>query len=178
MFVIANSLAEANKAANSDFNQRVVECQLGCRILAKKLDLPWKDISRPSVLQDALNCSLSELEFIVDKHLPNNLYTRSDVIKELNINEDELDEKLLTKNTRHINDFKLRQRLLHVLQESIRVADFRFAAGSGNIKFLSQLMRQSHESLQNLYECSHLNLDKLVKLSDEFGVGARLTGAG
>lgn len=31
VFVIANSLSEANKAANSDFNQRVVECRLGCR---------------------------------------------------------------------------------------------------------------------------------------------------
>lgn len=30
VFVIANSLAEANKAATSDFNQRVVECRLAC----------------------------------------------------------------------------------------------------------------------------------------------------
>lgn len=28
VFVIANSLAEANKAATSDFNHRVVECRL------------------------------------------------------------------------------------------------------------------------------------------------------
>lgn len=31
VFVIANSLAEANKAANSDYNQRVIECRIGCR---------------------------------------------------------------------------------------------------------------------------------------------------
>lgn len=31
VFVIANSLAEANKAATSDFNQRVVECRISCR---------------------------------------------------------------------------------------------------------------------------------------------------
>lgn len=31
VFVIANSLTEANKAATSDFNQRVVECRLACR---------------------------------------------------------------------------------------------------------------------------------------------------
>lgn len=178
VFVIANSLAEANKAANSDFNQRVIECQLGCRILAKKEDLPWRDISRPSVLLDALNCSLTELEFTVDKNLPNDVYSRSDIIKELNITEEEFEEKLLTANTRHIKEFKLRQRLLHVLQESIRVVEFRYNAMNGNIKFLSQLMRQSHDSLQKLYECSHENLDELVKLSDEFGVGARLTGAG
>lgn len=31
IFVIANSLTEANKAATHDFNQRVVECRLGCK---------------------------------------------------------------------------------------------------------------------------------------------------
>lgn len=32
-FVIANSLTEANKAATHDFNQRVVECRLGCKLV-------------------------------------------------------------------------------------------------------------------------------------------------
>lgn len=31
IFVIANSLTEANKAATHDFNQRVIECRLGCK---------------------------------------------------------------------------------------------------------------------------------------------------
>lgn len=31
VFVIANSLTKANKAATHDFNQRVVECRLGCK---------------------------------------------------------------------------------------------------------------------------------------------------
>jgi len=39
-------------------------------------------------------------------------------------------------------------------------------------------MSQSHHSLKTLYECSHKNLDELVNISQEFGVGARLTGAG
>lgn len=39
-------------------------------------------------------------------------------------------------------------------------------------------MRESHRSLQEQYECSHSNLNKLVEISDNFGVGARLTGAG
>lgn len=41
VFVIANSLAEANKAANSDFNERVVECRIGCRYthVAASLDI-------------------------------------------------------------------------------------------------------------------------------------------
>ena len=39
-------------------------------------------------------------------------------------------------------------------------------------------MRKSHLSLKTLYECSHPNLDTLVEISDDYGVGARLTGAG
>lgn len=35
-------------------------------------------------------------------------------------------------------------------------------------------MYQSHQSLDTLYECSHPNLDKLVDLSEDLGVGARL----
>lgn len=43
---------------------------------------------------------------------------------------------------------------------------------------LSELMSKSHHSLKTLYECSHPNLDKIVDISHDFGVGARLTGAG
>lgn len=39
-------------------------------------------------------------------------------------------------------------------------------------------MRQSHESLQYEYECSHERLNQLVEISDSLGIGARLTGAG
>jgi len=32
-FVISHCLAEINKAATSDFNQRVVECRLACQVI-------------------------------------------------------------------------------------------------------------------------------------------------
>lgn len=43
---------------------------------------------------------------------------------------------------------------------------------------MSELLSKSHNSLKSLYECSHKNLDELVNISKNFGVGARLTGAG
>lgn len=70
-------------------------------------------------------------------------------------------------------------------EESIRVQRFRDIANlSGEddeedtIEQLSELMRKSHISLRTLYECSHPNLDEIVRISDDYGVGARLTGAG
>jgi N-acetylgalactosamine kinase len=71
------------------------------------------------------------------------------------------------------------------LAESIRVEKFRHIANTSDdddeddtIDQLSELMSQSHHSLNTLYECSHENLNKLVAISKDFGVGARLTGAG
>jgi N-acetylgalactosamine kinase len=61
------------------------------------------------------------------------------------------------------------------------VQQFRIEATTGGLdaaKSMSFLMRASHRSLKQLYECSHPNLDRLVELSDKLGVGARLTGAG
>lgn len=46
-------------------------------------------------------------------------------------------------------------------------------------KELGQLMNQSHDSLRDLYECSHPKLDALVTATRQSGaLGARLTGAG
>lgn len=43
---------------------------------------------------------------------------------------------------------------------------------------LGNLMKKSHASLKTLYECSHEELDKIVKLAEDHTLGARLTGAG
>ena len=44
---------------------------------------------------------------------------------------------------------------------------------------LGNLMSKSHASLRSLYECSHPQVDALVKATLECGaLGARLTGAG
>ena len=68
-----------------------------------------------------------------------------------------------------------------IILEAIRVNTFVEVAKQQSpeaVHLMKQLMRQSHESLKTLYECSHPNLDKLVQISDSLNVGARLTGAG
>ncbi|XP_075161110.1 N-acetylgalactosamine kinase [Haematobia irritans] len=191
-FVVANSLAEMNKAATSDFNERVVECRLGSCLIAFRKNLQnWKDMRIFAKLQDAIACNLDQMEKYAMEFMPKDIYTRSELCEIFELRNEEFEREFLTENTQTMERFKLRQRTLHVIQESLRVQEFRKicqlldtnAQNNSNgdmavIQKLSALMRQSHESLKTLYECSHPNLDKLVKLSDEYGVGTRLTGAG
>uniref|UniRef100_A0A0K8TKS2 Putative galactokinase n=1 Tax=Tabanus bromius TaxID=304241 RepID=A0A0K8TKS2_TABBR len=181
IFVVANSLAEMNKAATSDFNERVVECRISCHLLAKKLGVEgWRQLSRLRELQNNLGCDLNELESLASQNINKDVYTRHEVLTELEITDQELSKNFLTPNTQAMQLFKLRQRTMHVIQESKRVWKFRTEAESDNssLERLSELMRQSHTSLRNLYECSHPCLDKLVEISQNLNIGARLTGAG
>lgn len=115
-FAVANSLTKANKAAASDFNQRVIECQLGCKILAKHANLPWLEIKQFANLQSKLGCSLHEFESFANQILDQEIYTKKDVIELLGMPEDEFNKRFLTSNTNHMKRFKIRQRALHVIQ--------------------------------------------------------------
>lgn len=126
-FVIANSLTKANKAATSDFNQRVIECQLGCKILAKHANLPWREFKRFADLQSKLNCSLHEIESFANQILDQDIYSKMDVVTLLEMTEDEFNEHLLTSNTKHMDNFKVRQRALHVIQGIYDIDSYFFA---------------------------------------------------
>jgi N-acetylgalactosamine kinase len=185
VFVIANCLSEANKAATCHYNSRVIECRLGCKLIAKHMELPWRDINKFADLQHRLDIDLIEMESLAKKILTQDFYTRDELLVEFEIEEEEFIENMLTPNTRNENIFKLKQRALHVLQESLRVLKFIEICSAVEetdcddwYERLSKLLRQSHHSLQFLYECSHPSLDKLVQISENFGVSARLTGAG
>lgn len=179
LFVIANSLSEANKAASSDFNQRVVECRLGCRMMAKTAALNWRTVEKFAVLQQMLNFTLEEMENLAKECIKKESYTKADLMEVFGISEPELRDTLLTPNTQSIETFHVRRRALHVFQEAQRVEEYRKAAEANDLKAMSILMRESHRSLAELYECSHKNLDELVRIADSVGeVGARLTGAG
>lgn len=87
-----------------------------CRVLAKKLNVPWRKLRNFAELQNELQTSLENIISKVDRLLPKQYYTRADVIRELEITSDELNEEILTPNTIHLEEFKLRQRALHVFQ--------------------------------------------------------------
>ncbi|XP_034657012.1 N-acetylgalactosamine kinase isoform X2 [Drosophila subobscura] len=185
-FVVANSLAQKNKAASSDYNERVVECRLATRWLARHKNLSnWQDIIRFIDLEEACGMDNETFENLIKEKLTKWVYTRADICQEWGITEQELETKFLTANTQHMQEFKLRQRALHVIQESGRVAKFRKICeqlaqrGSvEDVKQLGQLMRQSHESLRELYECSHPDVERLIAISEKQNVSARVTGAG
>ncbi|XP_044269352.1 N-acetylgalactosamine kinase [Tribolium madens] len=182
VFVIAHSLAKLNKAATADFNCRVVECRLAAQLIGKKHGLNWPDIKRLGDLQKALGVDLTQMITIVQETIPEELYTKEEIIRELETTSEQLSQTSLTQNTRHIQSFRLKQRALHVFREAHNVQQWATLctgpADATTLPNLGLLMSKSHESLRDLYECSHPQLDRLVELSRELTYGARLTGAG
>ncbi|XP_054289579.1 N-acetylgalactosamine kinase-like [Macrosteles quadrilineatus] len=180
VFVVAHSLAVKNKAASNDFNTRVVECRLAAQVLAKIRGFPWKKCLRLVDFQTSAKLTLGECAKIVKELLHKDPYTKIELCKILDVTEKELNEITLTSNTEHVQHFKLFQRALHVFQEAQRVAEFEAGCTDGcSLAELGHLMSESHVSLRDLYECSHVQLDRLVAVAMAAGaLGARLTGAG
>lgn len=80
----------------------------------------------------------------------------------------------------NIADPVIRKRVEHVITENDRVKRSAEALRKGDLLAFGQFMRQSHESLRDLYEVTGKELDALVEAA--WGVkgciGARMTGAG
>lgn len=83
--------------------------------------------------------------------------------------------------------FELYKRVRHVLEEALRVIEFRAVCderrssdseAEGVLKKLGRLMDASQESCNELFECSCPELDDLVGIAKGAGAfGSRLTGA-
>ncbi|CAN8006536.1 unnamed protein product, partial [Ixodes hexagonus] len=185
-FVVANSCVEMNKAATSHFNVRVVECQLAAQA-TKAHNLEHKKRLGLGGVQASLGVSLHEMASVAKKVLHVASYTRAELCSLLHVDEDQFEESFLTKNTKHVQEFKLYQRAVHVYEEASRVWRFkevcdqnaRAESSKESLASLGQLMNESHVSCRDLYECSHPDLDSLVSVSLQAGaLGSRLTGAG
>lgn len=185
-FVVANSCVEMNKASTSHFNTRVVECHIAAKVIAKSQGCKFKKRLRLSDVQAMLGLQLPQMVEMVQNVLHPEQYTRAELCQVLEMTEDEFQSLVLGKNTRHLQEFKLYQRALHVYAEADRVWRFKdicdrkeTLSDEQSMALLGDLMNDSHRSCRDLYECSHPSLDLLVEKSLEAGaVGSRLTGAG
>lgn len=190
-FVIANSLVEANKAAFSGFNERVVECQLATKLIAKVKGFDWQTTFKLAEAQKLLNLDLGKMVDIVKECLHEEPYTHSEICQLLEIPDGQLVEEVLPHMSVQARDaaarlqrFKLYQRAMHVYNEAHRVIKFKETTEIQQDPHdtgieLGALMTGSHDSCSGLYECSCPQLDQLVKVCQEGGAcGARLTGAG
>ncbi|OXA44186.1 N-acetylgalactosamine kinase isoform X2 [Folsomia candida] len=182
VFVIANSLVEANKAASDGYNVRVAECRLATWVLAKALGVAdFLSLEKVKELQVALGVSLDEMVALVEKHVRKEAYSAAEIAAVLCLPVATLAEKPLMNRIPLENlKLKLYHRITHVLKEAARVAEFHTACCSPSVDLarLGGLMNASHTSLRDLYECSHPRLDELVGLAQGMAYGARLTGAG
>lgn len=187
VFVIANCLAEANKAVGSEFNCRVVECNLAAQVLAVMHGVDGTCITNLSQLQFSMRKTLPEMAAIVQTTLHKEPFSKEELASLIGLTVSELEERFMPDNTRHIEEFKLHQRALHVYEEANRVWRFKEICDQSSEKNIDQttalkelgcLMMDSHRSCRDLYECSHPKLDELVDLANQQSMGARLTGAG
>jgi galactokinase len=74
----------------------------------------------------------------------------------------------------------LRRRALHVVEENARTLEMASALRRGDEDRIGALMRESHESLRDLFEVSSPALDSMVEVASRHpaAVGARMTGGG
>ncbi|XP_041274906.1 N-acetylgalactosamine kinase isoform X1 [Onychostruthus taczanowskii] len=166
-FVIANSCVEMNKAATSHYNIRVMECRLATKLLSKSKGLEWRKMLRLHDVQTKLGVSLEEMLTIVEEVLHPEPYSAEEICKCLGISLEELHSQILSQNMQDVSTFKLYQRAKHVYSEAARVLEFQkicCEAPANALQLLGELMKQSHISCREMYECSCPELDRLVDI--------------
>ena len=185
LFVVANSLVKANKAAASHFNERVAECRLATKVIAKIKAIPeWMSLYTLGQVQDKLGVDLQCMSELVEEVLHKHPYTKDELCTILEMDADTLKATFLHA-TPDKTQFELYKRAKHCYTEAFRVYEFYRLSSATDLsqgslpRELGRLMNESHASCRDLYECSHEKLDRLVETCVTAGAyGARLTGAG
>jgi N-acetylgalactosamine kinase len=183
--VVANSLVKANKAAGTSFNERVAECRLATKVIAKlKGVADWRSLYTLGQVEEKLGVGLPNMPSLVDEVLHEHSYSIEEICSILEMNAETLVKDFLHA-TPDKTKFELFKRAKHCYTEAGRVWEFQRIATSNEMtpeataKELGRLMSESHVSLRDLYQCSHVELDRLVEACIAAGAyGARLTGAG
>ena len=148
----------------------------------------WKTISNFGPLQKEIQKSLEEMIVLVESTLHKKAYTRVEICELLELSNDQelFDICQISDHVRNYQNFELYKRAMHVFGEAKRVYDFKgtcdehLVAKESNgvaedpLVTLGKLMFASHESCDQMYDCSHPQLNTLVDLSKKHGaLGAR-----
>lgn len=80
----------------------------------------------------------------------------------------------------YIKEENISRRAEHVVYENDRVNKASKALIDGETEILGELLKQSHQSLRNLYEVTGIELDTIVYAANSYTycLGSRMTGAG
>lgn len=85
-------------------------------MLAKLHGINPDSVTRLADVQFSLNKTLPEMANIAGLYLHDDPYSKEELSKLLGMTETELENKVLSENTRDVGLFNLRQRALHVFQ--------------------------------------------------------------
>jgi galactokinase len=205
-FVIAQSFVASDKHVTGPvcYNLRVVECSLAAAYLHAALNKSSSPLPKDSgplgiSLQGfhasyfkgsatSIEAQLEELIQLTKKTLTKDGYTREEIAPVVHLSVSELNERYTSTFPVRAEQFKLRQRALHVFSESLRVLQFLTVLQSNSSdsssteafnKRLGDLMNETQDSCRDVYECSCPELDELCTIARKAGsYGSRLTGAG
>lgn len=191
VWLVAHSGVRCPKAASSGFNSRVLETRLGAAVITKYLSESASDADYSLTLRQVKDKflggrSTQEIIELLRKHIfrGKDCFSIDELGLCLGLTRGELVERFSTSEsflTRCLNnEVHLLSRCEHVFEEADRVERFRLGCIEGaELTTLGRTMSDSHESLMEKYDCSHPELDRIVKIALGAGaIGARLTGAG
>ncbi len=185
--VIAHSLVRSTKTENALvlYNHRPAECRLLTFLANSALspDKPFERLGDIPQTQGIISGN-ADIESVISSFLPKDIITPSDIASCAGISIDTLMEEcrlyhgstvLIAPDER----LPLRKRARHVFSETARVHRSCEALKAEDTKVFGQLMNESHESCDKLYDLSIPELNALVGTMRDGGAeGARLTGAG
>ncbi|CAN1300211.1 GAL1 [Linum perenne] len=197
-FVIAHSLVHAQKSppASVNYNTRIVERRLAAIILGINLGMKEDEArSKVKTLRDVEELCVSFANKRGSSFDP--LVSIKEFLKEVPYTSEQIEniikEKLVSLFSSSqssldvlnwTTQFKLYQRAIHVYSEVKRVQNFKYTALANlsdeeKLKKIGELMNDSHQSCNVLYESSCPDMEELVKVCRSSGaLGARLTGGG
>ncbi|TIA88653.1 hypothetical protein E3P99_02475 [Wallemia hederae] len=212
-FVIANTLVTSDKATTAKFNYnlRVVETLAGAALLAKKLGLRYTPQDKVSYREIVSQLAGSEHELTgagvnasdktsglrqafkktlaaIEEHLGSadirEGLTEEELTSVLGLSKQDFANTYLNLAVEPIGGkYRVYIRAKHILEEALRVLDFRKAieskAGGDLPKLLGDIMNASQASCRDQFMCSCKEIDEITALALEHGaLGSRLTGAG